>query len=210
MADSAMNLDDSSKDSAPSFPPISISQLDKSSQYRKISVPPNRFTPLKNNWMKIYTPIVNHMKLEIRMNINTKCVELRTSPQTEDAGALQKSADFVRGFMLGFEVDDAMALLRMDDLYIESFKVQDVKTLQGDSLSRAVGRISGSDGKTKYTIENATRTRIVLADCNVHILGSVSNIKIARDAICDLILGSPPGKVYGKLQSTCARLKERF
>jgi rRNA processing protein Krr1/Pno1 len=28
---------------------------------------------------------------------------------------------------------------------------------------------------------------------NVHILGSVQNIKIARDAVVSLILGSPPG-----------------
>lgn len=63
-------------------------------------------------------------------------------------------------------------------------------------------------GKTKFTIENATRTRIVLADTRIHILGSFQNIKVARDAICSLILGSPPGKVYSKLRSVCARLND--
>ena len=101
------------------------------------------------------------------------------------------------------------------------------------------------NGKTKFTIENATRTRIVLADTRIHILGSYQNIRIARDAICALIMGSPPvciavlptrgcksgclfgelpcpsfqqhlrsilcmsqGKVYSKLRSVCARLRE--
>ncbi len=44
-------------------------------------------------------------------------------------------------------------------------------------------------------MENATRTRVVLADTKVHILGAFSNIQVARDALCSLILGAPPGKV---------------
>ncbi|KAL1993007.1 hypothetical protein VTN49DRAFT_3764 [Thermomyces lanuginosus] len=178
---------------------------------RKVPVPPHRMTPLKNHWPKIYPPLVEHLRLQVRMNIKNRAVELRTSKFTTDSGALQKGEDFVRAFVLGFDVDDAIALLRLDDLYISSFEIKDVRgTLQGDHLSRAIGRIAGKDGKTKFAIENATRTRVVLADQKIHILGGFKNINIAREAIVSLILGSPPGKVYGNLRTVAARMKERF
>jgi RNA-binding protein PNO1 len=165
-------------------------------------------TPLKTAWMQLYAPITEHLKLDMRMNLKTKKVEIKTTPQTPSADVLQKAADFVHAFLLGFEVRDAIALLRMDDLYIECFEVKDVKTLRGEHLSRCIGRLAGKSGKTKFTIENATRTRIVLADTRIHILGSFAAIRAARDAVCSLILGSPPGKVYSKLRSVCARLHD--
>ncbi|CAO3624656.1 unnamed protein product [Mucor hiemalis] len=121
-------------------------------------------SPLKRHWLEIYSPLVEHMKLQVRMNVKTKTVELKTSPSTEDEGSLQKGADFLRAFALGFEVEDAMALLRLDDIFLDTFEIKDVKTLHGDHLARAIGRIAGRDGKTKFTIENASKTRIVLAD----------------------------------------------
>eukprot|EP01097_Dermamoeba_algensis_P004225 TRINITY_DN2791_c0_g1_i1.p1 TRINITY_DN2791_c0_g1~~TRINITY_DN2791_c0_g1_i1.p1 ORF type:complete len:235 (-),score=56.07 TRINITY_DN2791_c0_g1_i1:108-776(-) len=194
----------------PQFPALTKTQTGTKIEERKIVVPKHRYTPLKENWTKIYTPVVENLKLQVRMNTKSRAVEIRTSQHTEDIGALQRAADFIQAFMLGFDVDDALALLRLEDLYVDTFEIEDVKRLHGDHLSRAIGRIAGKDGKTKFQIENATRTRIVLADRKIHILGSFSNIKVARNSISDLILGAPPGKVSAKLRTVASRLAERY
>jgi RNA-binding protein PNO1 len=166
-------------------------------------------TPLKEGWENIMNPLIEHMKLQVRYNPKTKSVEMKTSEHTTEMEALQKGADFVQAFMLGFEIQDAIALLRLDSLYIDTFQITDVKLLKGDHLSRAIGRIAGQGGKTRFAIENATRTRIILADTKVHILGTYANIAVAREAICSLIMGAPPGKVYNHMRSVASRSRER-
>lgn len=174
-------------------------------------MPAHRYTPLKENWLKIFTPITEHLKLQIRFNLQTRNVEIRTSAETVDIANLQKAADFVKAFICGFEVEDALALLRLDDLFVESFEIQDVRQqIKGDHQSRAIGRVAGKGGRTKFTIENVTKTRIVLADTKIHILGSYQNIQLARRAICNLILGSPPSKVYGQLRNIANKISEQF
>lgn len=63
---------------------------------RKIPVPSHRYTPLKENWVKIFTPIVEHLQLQVRFNLHSRNVEIKTCTETKDIGNLQKAADFVK------------------------------------------------------------------------------------------------------------------
>lgn len=177
------------------------------SETRAVRVPAHRLTPLKDSWEALVKPITEHLRLLVRYNPRARAVELKPSAFTTDAGALQRAEDFVRAFVLGFDPADALALLRLDELYVESFEVTDVKPLKGDHLSRAIGRIAGAGGKTRVAIENATRTRIVVADAKIHVLGAFANIAVARDAVCALIMGAPPGKVYSNMSKIAHRVR---
>nr|CAD2130185.1 unnamed protein product [Meloidogyne enterolobii] len=152
-------------------------------EMRKVSVPPHRYTPLKKNWSKLVAPIINELKMQIRYNLRTRNVEIRCPNADGNKTHLQKAADFVQAFF---------------------------KTLRGDHLSRAIGRIAGKDGRVKTTIESVTQTRIVLADDKIHLLGAFNNLKIARHTICSLIMGTPINKIHGNLRSLASRLAEQL
>lgn len=186
--------------------------LDKQSKWelRKVPVPSHRYTPLKQQWKNIVTPLVEQLELQVRFNLKSRQVEIRAGKGVKDPSYLQKAVDFVQAFLYGFAVEDALALIRLENLFIDTFEIQDVKPLKGDHLARAIGRIAGKGGRTKFTIENATKTRIVLADSKLHILGSYENIQLAKRAVCNLILGTPPSKVYGTLRSMASRTADKF
>ena len=91
-------------------------------EFRRITIPPHRMSPLKRDWVNLYTPMVEMLGLQVRMNVKRRAVELKvclpiinsstemrayalqTSSHTVDSGAVQKGADFVKAFALGFDV----------------------------------------------------------------------------------------------------------
>lgn len=54
-------------------------------------------------------------------------VMLRASPETTETQYLQKGVDFVSAYVKGFALQDALAIVRIDGIYVESFHVSDVR-----------------------------------------------------------------------------------
>lgn len=95
--------------------------------YRRVLVPMNRMKPLKENWTTIVKALVDHMKIQVKMNPKQKCIEMRTCDSTQDVSAIQKSEEFLKAFMCGFDLQDSIAMLRLEDLYLETFEIKDGK-----------------------------------------------------------------------------------
>lgn len=61
--------------SKPQFAPLSASdQLKERLEFRRVSVPAHRMTPLKNSWLALYKPVTETLKLDMRMNLKSKKV----------------------------------------------------------------------------------------------------------------------------------------
>lgn len=178
-------------------------------EHRKIIVPASRFSQIKKNWEEICKNIVDGLLLQIKMNLKTSSIEIRTCKETVNKDAIQKAEDFIRAVLTGFSVSDAMVLIKLNDLYVDSFEIKDVKTLKNEHLPRAIGRIVGTNGKTKLAIENTTKTRIIVSGQKISILGSCSSIELAKNALTSLILGKPPGKIYNRLRMIAVKRRER-
>ena len=142
-------------------------------QFRFVQTPQHRYASLLKAWKtEIYDPIRNEMKIDIRMNLKAKRVELKTMLNTPDISNLDKCASFVEAFMLGFDPDQVRdVFLKYDSFYMDTVDMEEEKrTLKGDHLNHAIGRICGKGGKTKFMIENVhqdhphhvSKTRMIL------------------------------------------------
>ena len=65
--------------SAPSFQalPASAARSALKSETRRIPIPPHRMTPIKKDWINIFSPLTEILGLQVRMNVQRRCVEIR-------------------------------------------------------------------------------------------------------------------------------------
>jgi RNA-binding protein PNO1 len=65
--------------SALAFPPVAAGaeKTTLKSEMRRIPMPPHRMTPLKKDWLNIFGPLTEILGLQVRMNVQRRCVEIR-------------------------------------------------------------------------------------------------------------------------------------
>ena len=57
----------------PKFPALSAREINGNKvEFRKVFVPAHRYTPLKEHWLELYTPVTEQMNIDMRMNLKVR------------------------------------------------------------------------------------------------------------------------------------------
>ncbi|EJW05231.1 hypothetical protein EDEG_00696 [Edhazardia aedis USNM 41457] len=172
---------------------------------RSIEVPQNKIGYFKLHWHQIYMPLVELFDMQVRFNLHTKAVDIRSNSPKD----LERCAHFIAAIVFGFSVEESLKILRNTDCFTFKFSIFEVKKLKNEHVSRAIGRIIGTKGRVKQAIEKASSSSIIINDTDIFILGNTESINLAKHAICKLIMGSDPGKVCNDIRNITGKILDK-
>lgn len=110
-----------------------------------------------------------------------------------------KVREVVRAVGRGFSPDHAFRLFQ-DDTYLDVLDLQEYVGKQPKHVTRVRGRIIGSGGRTRRTIELSTGCDLAIDGDTVAILGGAEEVPLARSAVEMIIDGAPHSAVYSFLE----------
>ena len=122
-----------------------------------------------------------------------------------DAISLFYVVEVIKAIGRGFNPDIAFLVLKQDYVF-ELVNMNDFAKTKNDSV-RLKGRVIGSEGKSRSTIEELTETNISVYGKTIGIIGLQENAASARKAIESLLSGSPHSNVYRFLERNKRAIK---
>jgi ribosomal RNA assembly protein len=123
----------------------------------------------------------------------------------EDAIALYTAKEIVRAIARGFNPQTALLLLQQDYAF-ELIDLSDYSK-HANHQQRLKGRVIGTQGKSRRIIEDATEAFISVYGKTIGIICPVENMLIAKQAVHNLLSGSPHASVYRWLDRKRRELK---
>ncbi len=131
----------------------------------------------------------------VKLTIDSESGEITIDDTNADALNALKAEQVVRAIGRGFSPKRAFRLWDDDAI----FEVIDLKDYYGKRENRiriARGRIIGTEGKARKTIEDFTGTYISVYGNTVSIIGNYEELEIARKSIEMLLQGSKHSTIY--------------
>lgn len=138
--------------------------------------------------------------------INVDSTEGDVAIRGNDSLGMLSAKEIVLAIGRGFNPETAMLLLKQDYCF-ELMNMADYAGKSKNTMERLKGRIIGSEGKARRTIETLTETNISVYGKTVGIIGEITNVDFARKAIEQLLEGSQHSGVYKWLERKRKRFK---
>jgi len=168
----------------------------------ELKVPKDRVAVLIGKGGKIKAEIEE--TTNSRIKIDSKEGDVTVSG--EDTLGLFSAREVIRAISRGFNPEIAILLLKQDYIF-EMINITEYVGKSKNHMMRVKGRIIGTDGKCRRTIEDLTETYICVYGKTIGIVGQAHNVTIARRAIENLLKGSLHSSVYTWLEKNRKMLK---
>jgi len=117
----------------------------------------------------------------------------------EDSFSAYNTQIIIKAIGRGFNPDIAL-LLKRDAYALEIIDITEIVGKSKKKMHRVKARLIGTEGKAWKTIERLTGCFLSVYGKTVGIVGSPEGVALARQAVEDLLGGSPHGNVYKYLQ----------
>lgn len=133
---------------------------------------------------------------KVRLDIDSKEGDVTLSGS--DPILLYSAREVIKAIGRGFNPETAISLLKQD-YALEIVSLMDYAKTKNDVV-RLKGRVIGSEGKSRRTIEGLCMVSIVVYGKTVGIIGEIQGVTLARRAVESLLSGSPHANVYKWLE----------
>ncbi|MEW5896631.1 MAG: KH domain-containing protein [Nanoarchaeota archaeon] len=117
----------------------------------------------------------------------------------KDGLSIYTTKEIVKAIARGFNPKIALLLVK-PDFSLEVIDLKDAAGKNKSTLERLKGRIIGKGGKSREEIERLTETYLSVYGKTIAIIGEISSVSLARQAVAMLINGSMHKTVYQFLE----------
>lgn len=172
---------------------------------RVVKVSSDRVGVLVGKNGAVKSEIEGNCRVTLTIDSKTGEVIIKSKEDVSQASPF-KAVDIVNAIAKGFSPERAFRLLEEDVV----LNIVDLRLFAGKSesaVTRIKGRIIGLGGKSRKLIEQLTGSYISVYGHSVAVVGTISEVKLATDAIERLASGSQHRAVYEMLQRVRTKAK---
>jgi ribosomal RNA assembly protein len=151
--------------------------------------------------------IENCLNVHVKVDSQSGNVSLTLDENAFDPSVLLTARDIITAIARGFSPERALKL-REEDFILYVIDLRELVGRSRSNLNRVKGRVIGRRGKIRGVIEELTETDVSVYGHTISIIGGVSRVMAAREAIIMLVRGVEYKNVYQFLQRFRSELKK--